>query len=161
MSVSLIHLCRLFIISFKLRSWTLACVCRDQHFALMANKQTTFSCLQAVLTLTLADTVPLYFPVHQAMNTARNTHVKTLNHFAVPLDRVRAKEICQSNNEADVVVNLSVKFAQQTCGNYLCENTREYDQKFPKYSTTPPAKCFFFSRSPQLNMKTCWNTKVI
>ena len=119
MSVSLIHLCRLFIISFKLRSWTLACVCRDQHFALMANKQTTFSCLQAVLTLTLADTVPLYFPVHQAMNTAQNTHVKTLNHFAVPLDRVRAKEICQSNNEADVVVNLSVKFTQQTCGNYL------------------------------------------
>ena len=93
----------------------------------------------------LADTVPLYFPVHKAMNTAQNTHVKTLNHFAVPLDRVRAKEICQSNNEADVVVNLSVKFTQQTCGNYLCEpDHKEIRPKVPQVFDNPTRKMFLF-----------------
>ena len=64
-------------------------MCRDQHFTLIANKQTTFSCLQTARTLMLADTVSLHFPVKKALYTAQNTFVQRLHHFAAPLNRVR------------------------------------------------------------------------
>ena len=61
-------------------------MCRDLHFTLIANKETTFSCLQTARML--AGTVLLNFPVKKALNTAQNTFVHSLYHFAAPLNRV-------------------------------------------------------------------------
>ena len=78
-----------FIITFYLRSWTLVCVCRDQQVTLIANMQTTFSYLQNAMTLGLAGTVSLNFPVKKSLYTAQNTFAHKLNHFAAPLNSNR------------------------------------------------------------------------
>ena len=78
-----------FIITFYLRSWTLVCVFRDQQVTLIANMQTTFSYLQNAMTLGLAGTVSLNFPVKKSLYTAQNTFAHKLNQFAAPLNSNR------------------------------------------------------------------------
>lgn len=87
---------------------------RDQHVTLIVNKETTFSYLQSAINQGRTDTVKFYCPAEtRDMHTTAVFIVQTTNHIAASaLYRVRNLEIYQSNNEADVILNLSVKCKQ-------------------------------------------------
>ena len=61
----------------------------------------------------------------------------------LPYQTVRILEIFQTNNEADVMLKLSVKFAQQKYGNYYCGN-RITTPKVLQVFNNPTSTCFLF-----------------
>ena len=120
-------------------------MCRDQHFTFLVNKQTTFSCLQDAEVL--PDYVFFYAPAHLTYNTTHEDSVHPLNHFAAAhalISRVRILEIYLSNNEVDVIANLSGQFHQQKCGNYSCGN-RITTPNAPQVFNNPTHTMVFFA----------------